>query len=131
MAAIKLDQVWVNDARNLDDYINCFTNESGFDEDDALNSESRTYAAGRTRTINRAGGTRTISCPLVELDRERVEWLRAHRGKLVLIRNYAGIKIWGTYPGIKPRPSFKSLSAWSVDLTITQITYREGLREPL
>lgn len=126
MAAIKLDKVWINDAADLSDFITCFTDSAGMDEDDSLFSEVRNYAAGRTRTVNRVGGVRTVSCPLMELTRAQVEWLRAHRGRLVLIRNYSGVKIWGTYPGVKPMP-YRTLSAYRVNLTITQVTYTEGV----
>jgi hypothetical protein len=125
VASVVLNTVWLNDALNPSDYasfplmaaLNVTTSQSG---------EVRQYAGGRTRLVLKAGTPRNISLDLPELDRAQVAWLESHVGKLVLVRDDRGRKIWAAYitAGIDEAQGHKTASA---GIGLTEVSYTEVL----
>jgi hypothetical protein len=95
-ASVTLKTVWLNLASDL-------TQSQSFPQLSALNiattqpGEVRTYANGRLRLVTRAGLARAISLTLPECDRDQIAWLENNVGKLMLVRDDRGRKIWATY----------------------------------
>lgn len=69
----------------------------------------------------------TLQVQLVHLDREQVDWLRAHTGLLMCVRDHVGSKFYGVYTETprEVQPQFRDWMA--VTLSLDQVTHSEAV----
>lgn len=125
MASIALDTLWLSVAADLAD-------SQSFDTMDGLTAsmetrvEVRRYAAGRTRLVSKSGRPRQIRVSLPLLTRSQVIWLEENAGRLLLVRDPAGRKFYGTFS----TPTFDE-RVWDAtadtELTIVEISHSEAV----
>ena len=96
MASVSLSELWIHDGDDLSDFVQTFGFASE-DETDAVAGEVRTYANGRRRIVRRAGTATSLSVTFPSTDRTTIDWLRAHKGNTLMLRDPYGRKVWGTF----------------------------------
>lgn len=125
MATVHLDRLHLSDAVAPADTLTSFTGREVTDQR-SLPVEVRTMANGRTRTVTRAGSSRVLSVTLRNLTFAQTEWLAGKRGRLMLLRDRAGRKVFGVFGAVAPR-EYPDRSGWDVELTLTEVTYTEAV----
>lgn len=95
MASVVLDRVWLNDAADLSDSLSFQSSNRG--DRERVGGSVRAYANGRQRLVSTATTTLTLPLVAVAVSWADVEWLREHAGRLLLLRDKPGRRVWGTY----------------------------------
>lgn len=90
--------------------------------------EVRSYAGGRRRVITNARTAATFPLTLQWLTTADVDQLMAWRGRLLLLRDGLGRRIFGTYLSLDVQDRYL-VGGWRsvTTLTFTQVDYSEGV----
>lgn len=125
MATVTLTTLWLNDATDLTDY-RSFPLMNQLRATPQTPGEVRLYANGRFRSIKRAGAQQQLAATLAACDRDQVDWIEAHAGRLLLVRDDRGRKFYGTYygPTIDEHPYDDEAD---VTLTLVEISHSEAV----
>ena len=96
--------------------------------DSTLDGAVRFYAGGRRRVITTARSTRTFPLILQWLDDSQVATLDLWRGRVLLLRDVSGRRVFGTFLSMAVEDIFQPAGTRHfVTLTFTEITYSENL----
>lgn len=95
MASVVLDRVWVHLASDLNSHVTFFS--ADWSDNRSARGEVRTYANGRRRVIRRAGTSRQIGFTAKVLTRVQVDTLVSWAGRVVLVRDTKGRKVYCTF----------------------------------
>lgn len=125
MASVTLRTLWLNDADDLSDSMS-FPWMSKLSVQTAKPGEVRLMSNGRLRVVTRAGQTRTFDVDLPNLTRVEVEWLEAHIGRTLLVRDDRGRKIYGAFFTL-PDDAHQYDDENDVQLTLQEITRSEAV----
>lgn len=121
---LDLCDLWLNDAANLAD-CQAFTWVSGTTPNIEVRAEVRALANGRLRMVSRAGRVASTTWNLTRISRPQVDWLEAHAGRLVCVRDDRGRKFYGVYLSVPvDEPNWTKARA-STQLTLQQVTHSE------
>lgn len=94
-------------------------------EQDAVSGAVRTYAGGRRRSVTRAGTLRTFPITADVLrDRLQLDLLRSWKGRLLLLRDPRGRKVFGTFYDLDVEENITTDLAF-VALTLHEVTFSE------
>jgi hypothetical protein len=96
---------------------------------DTLDGDVRVYAGGRRRVITSARKTRTSNLTFNKVSSVDLETLRDWRGRVLLIRDMAGWRWFGTYFSMASSAQWMGPDTppiYTVDLTFTEVDYLEG-----
>lgn len=93
----------------------------------ALGGSFRSYAGGRTRIITSSADVRTYPLVIQGLDDAGLALLDSWRGRTVLLRDSAGLRVWGSFLDLTwndfPGPSV----IHDVTLVFRAISYSEAV----
>lgn len=122
MASVALTQMWLHDAA---DPSTAYAFEvADLRVDTAKKVDVRPYANGRYRVITRPGTQRTLSCTVQLATRSDVEVLEGWVGTLLMVRDYAGRLLYGTYGSVSTSEN-GIVDRGDVALTITESSYTD------
>jgi len=123
MASVALSTLWLSDAADLSDFIS-FPLMSKLTPTEEINGDFREYAGGVQRLMTRPGEVTTVPVTLTCCDRAQVNWLRAHKGRVLLVRDNTGRKVYGAYKALSMDEDGAHDVA-DVDLTISSLFFDE------
>lgn len=125
MASVQLETFWISDANNLSDVLPV-EYVTGLAPFFAVPGEFRTSANGRTRLVISAGAVvrRAYDVTIGLAKRSDVQWIEAHIGRVLLIRDPMGRKFYGAYLETKPAER-RGENAADISLTFTAVTRSE------
>lgn len=92
----------------------------------ALDGDVRYYAGGRARVVTSPKDVRTYPLTLQWLTAADVDLLMAWRGRVVLLRDGLGRRVFGTFLSVATADRYL-VGGWAsvVTLTFTEVTYDE------
>lgn len=96
MASMDLGTVWLNSAVDYSDAL-AVEYVTGVEFDPTQNGEVRVYAGGRLRDISWDGDQQVLTLTFGVMARTAVQWVEAHAGKPIVVRDPVGRKFFGVY----------------------------------
>jgi len=96
LASVVLGTLWLNDAADLADY-RSFPHMTGLSVETSRPLEVRRMANGRLRTVSRAGSQTRIDVSLSACTRADVSWLESKLGRVMLVRDDRGRRLWAVF----------------------------------
>lgn len=126
MASVTLVRLWVNVAADPEEYR--ALRLADINVEDPVPVEVRTYAGGRERAVRRkTRGRLSYTATVRRPSQADVQWLRAHTGETVVVRDPRGHKFFGVYAvtGYAFMPGLES--AEDLRLSVQQITQSEAV----
>lgn len=123
---VVFDDVWLTDVTNPAVSINAHSPERAAQA--TLDGEVRYYAGGRARSITSARDARTYPLTLTGLSVEDVDLLTSWRGRVLLLRDGLGRRVFGTFHGRDISDRYV-VGGWrsTATLTFTELTYDESV----
>lgn len=125
MASVALRTLWLNDAADLTDALS-LPGMSSLSVASQAPGAVRRMANGRLRSVSRAGQARTVDATFDACTRAEIAWLDAHVGRIVLIRDDRGRKLFGIYYEV-PVDEHQYDDQGDVNLTLTEVTFSEAV----
>lgn len=125
MAGVTLRTLWLNDADDLSDY-RSFNLMAKMSVTTQKPAEVRRMAGGRRRVVTRDGTAREFDVDLPNLTRAQVEWLEDHLGRVLLVRDDRGRKMYGAYFALPDDAHAYDVES-DVSLTLVEITRDEAV----
>lgn len=93
-----------------------------------VDGEVRTYAGGRRRVITSARKSATYPVTLQLLSDAEVEQLKVWRGRVLLLRDGEGLRVWGSYMALDVTSYWDPEGPVSdVSLTFTAVDHDESV----
>ena len=123
MAMLDLRHTWINLVATGDE-VHCKT--ASRSESNESEGDVRTYASGRRRYFSKAGVKESMSFTLVDVTPDDLATLKDWKDDLVLVRDYKGRKMYGTYNSLSVTDS-KTAAFHQVVMTVTEVTHAEGV----
>lgn len=124
MASVTLDRLYVHLASNHDDYIRIWLESEK--ERTSKDGEVREYAGGRMRSVVRVGRRQTLAVTHEQMARADVDKLRGYLGKLLLVREPRGRKLWAVFHDIDI-DEIAPVDLVNVTLTFHEVTHDEAV----
>lgn len=125
-AEVALTTVWLNLASDLSDY-QTFPSMSSLNVTTKRPGEARVNANGRTRLIRKPANMQTFSLSLPSCTRAQINWLELNAGKLMLVRDDRGRKVWCVYFEPSVEETSGDIDQGDVTLSLVEITYSEAV----
>lgn len=127
MATVTLSTVWFHDATDLSTSIE--VGASNMLEQPGRIAPVRRYAGGRFRLVTVPGVAKSYQLTFLYLTRTNVDQIRAWVGKLLLMRDTAGRKIFGRWsePTFNEIPIRDSDLVFQATLTFDEVTHSEAV----
>lgn len=124
MASVQLDRLFMSLADDPAQQVTCYS--SDWSDVRATTGEVRTYAGGRRRVVTRAGTARTLGFTARLLAPADVLTLDGWRGRVVLVRDSRGRKVYGVYLSV-PTTDRRDRGGQDVALTVESVDYDEAV----
>lgn len=125
MASVTLKAIWFNRVADPADFL-ALRYVSGFDRAPEKPGNFRRGAGGRVRLFTRAGRELSWSLSFKAVSLAQKEWLEAHAGELLCIRDDRGGKFFGSYLGVGVGEHRYNHEA-DVSLEVTEISFSEAV----
>lgn len=128
MTEITVDTGWINDAEDPSDY-QSFPLMSALSVTPSIAGTVRHLAGGRTRLVMTEGTSREVSLSLPDCDRDQVEWLEEHIGRIVCVRDDRGRKTFAGYLRVPVTEQQGDIVDKPADVTVSlaEISYDEAV----
>lgn len=124
MASVELTEAWIHLATDLSVYITHPLRDIREVADSR--SEVRTYAGGRRRLITGPARPSAYDVSFVRLPSAKLQTLRDWRATLLLLRDYQGRAIWGSYRTLQV-VDWRGEGSHDVSFEFTQVTHSEAV----
>jgi hypothetical protein len=124
MASIVLERTWLADANDPADSVALFT--TGRTDMREQGGEVRTYANGRQRLVTTAGRRQTLAVTFRLVDAATLAKLDSWAGRVLLLRDPWGRKMYGTYLGLSVT-DYAARAGHDVQLTFQQVSFSEAV----
>jgi hypothetical protein len=124
MAQVTLDRLWLSDAADPADAVAFFTTGRSDSRDTA--GDVRVYANGRLRVVTTGARQQTLGVTLRLVDPVALARLEGWRGRVLLLRDAWGRKLYGTYFRLTV-DDYKDRSGHDVQLTFQQVSHSEAV----
>ena len=123
---VAFDDVWLTDV--ADPTVSVQASSPEREETAHLDGEVRFYAGGRRRVITSMSDARTYPLTLQWLTPADVDQLRSWRGRVLLLRDSLGRRVFGTFLAVEVADRY-IVGGWRsvVTLTFTELSYTEGV----
>lgn len=124
MATMTSTYAWLHDATDYTDQlqIEC---RSWPSTNPGMAGAVRRRAGGRTQAVGTVGITHSVPLSVVIDSADKLGWLEAHIGHLVLARSQWGDRVWGVYYSVDyTRPSVFEFP-FAATVTIVEVTTTE------
>lgn len=128
MATVTLKKVWLHDATDLSTSIQI--SASVLSETPARVAPVNRYAGGRFRLVTVPGIAKSYQVTFSYLSRSNINQLRSWAGKLLLLRDSVGRKLYGRFD----EPTFREVPirnqsdiVFSATLTFDEVTHSEAV----
>ncbi len=122
---VDIDDLWITDVATLASVTVPFRERSTTSETDGA---IRFYAGGRARGITNANLKRTFPLTLEWLDDADLALLDSWRGRLLLLRDGAGRRVFGTFLALAVDDLWPATGILHlVSLVFTELTYDEAV----
>lgn len=96
-------------------------------ERDGVDGDVRSYANGRRRSVTTAARKRTVPIRFdIVADRALLEMVRSWQGRLILLRDPRGRKVWGVFYDLEIDENV-AVDVASVSLTVTEVSHDEAV----
>lgn len=127
MASVSLTDVWVHDGGNLNNYL--LLGAASLIERPTNPSGTRRYSGGRYRLISVTGVQKFVDLVVDLPERDLVDTLRGWVGKLVLVRDPFGRKVWATLRSmdVEEVPMADATKVYRVFLPFEEVTVEEAV----
>lgn len=99
MAEITLTDLWLHDATDLSSFVQLPLNKLSSVQGEVAGSVRR-YAGGRLRFIRRPGDKDSLNVSLVMVSQTTADSINDWTGKLLMLRDPKGRKLFGTYRNV-------------------------------
>lgn len=126
MATVTLTALWLNLATNTADY-QAFQNPVALVVKTTKDGSVRKLANGRLRAVLGTAKPRVFETQLELCTRTQIDWLEAHVGDLVCVRDDRGRKVYGTYFEVPVTENVFRSDYGDVALVITETTHSEAV----
>lgn len=126
MATVTLGTVWLNLAADPSVYLSLPTMAS-LSATTAVPGEVRRMANGRMRSVTRAGSARGAEVDVENATRAEIDWLEAHVGDLVCVRDDRGRKFFGVYYSVPVEEMLGQPGYGGVSLSLAEVTHSEAV----
>lgn len=123
MASVELSAIWMNAADDPSDY-RSFPYVTQFQRDTEVDGQVVKLAGGRYRSIKQKGKARTWALGFQALTGEDKDWLEAHAGTVVVVRDDRGGRIFGEFFST-PFDEHRYNTEADVSLTLHEVTWFE------
>lgn len=117
--------LWLNDAADLSDLVR-FEYVESLSPSVEQPGEVRMLAGGRERLVTTAGRPKSYSWSLSRVTREQIQWIEAHVGRVLCVRDDRGRKFYGTYLTAPFNESTFSHDRSTASLTLESVTHFES-----
>lgn len=125
---VELSAVWINDADDPSDYQAFVYAGEAIQVNTVVDVDARKLI-GRRRLVRTgsSGPAETFSASLPRCTPSQVDWLRAHIGSPVCVRDHVGTKVFGFYKDLPRDIATAYRDRFDVKLSIESITYDESV----
>lgn len=121
MARVHLTEVWLNDAADLSSSLRLLYAGSLEPSFSAPGSEYVT-ASGAIRSVDTVGAAQSWAVSSPAVDQAGRDWLVAHNGRSVWVRDWLGQRVHGKYRDVKPVPRLDGSGRYDVSFTVAETT---------
>lgn len=125
MVAVNLGAIFLNDVADPSDYLRLVYVRRFSKNPGSVRGEVRRMAGGRTRLVLMEGRDVSWELTFGTTTPEEKEWLVAHTGRLLCVRDDRGGKFFGAYLESPWDERTWSKDAENVQLSITELTHSE------
>ena len=123
---VLFEDAWLTDVANPSVSVHASFPERG--SNPAIAGEVRFYAGGRRRVITSANRSATFPLTLQLLSDADLDLLDSWAGRVLLLRDGAGRRVWGTFLALDVEDFWDPEGTLhNVGLTFTELTYDEAV----
>jgi hypothetical protein len=126
MSTVVLGAVFFNSAANPSDTMG-FPEVIGLGFTKTQAGDVRALANGRLRMVTSSAKRQSYDLELELLTRTQIDWLVAHVGQLLCVRDDRGRKVFGTYFGVRVDEIVARADYGNASLQFTEVTYTEAV----